>query len=412
VPSLRVLIFSQYFWPENFRINDITKTLLEKGIEVEVLTGKPNYPQGTIFEGYKTWGCQREIYHGININRIPLVARRSGGLRLAVNYLSFVLSGLMFAPWMLRKKKFDVIFISAPSPILQAIPALFLGWLKRCPVVLWVQDLWPESLSATGHVQNTIILKLVEHAVRFIYQHTDLLLVSSQAFEKPVRALASGTHVAYYPNSVDDTFTATVTEETPQVEGLGLGFSVLFAGNIGKAQAVGVIVEAAALLKDHPEINFVVMGDGNSREWMLKEVQRRGLSNLHLPGRFPVESMPGFMQKASVLLVTLADQPIFAVTVPNKIQAYMAAGKPIVACLNGEGARLVVEAQAGIATPAEDSDALAKTILQLYLKTPEERERMGNNGRNYFKEHFDHGRLSNQLIAQLQQVSQRGNYIR
>ena len=403
---MRVLVVSQYFWPESFRINDVAKTLLEKGIEVEVLTGKPNYPRGQMFPGYRAWGCQQETHQGININRIPLLARGSSGLRLAMNYLSFIVSGLLFAPWMLRKEKFDVIFVYAPSPILQALPVLFLGWLKGCPVVLWVQDLWPESLSAMGHVHNRTVLKLVERMVRFIYRHTDLLLVQSRAFEKPVRALASNTPIVYYPNSVDDTFAVPAKCEPPAVAGLDEAFSVMFAGNIGAAQAVGVIVEAASLLKEHTDIHFVVLGDGSCREGMIKTAQQHGLSNLHLPGRFPVETMPGFMQKASALLVTLADRPIFAATVPNKVQAYLAAGRPIIACLNGEGARLMVDAGAGLATPAEDAQALADTVLRLYRLSPGEREKMGENGRRYYQEHFDHDHLVDELIGHLQAVSQ------
>jgi glycosyltransferase involved in cell wall biosynthesis len=408
---VRVLVVTQYFWPEGFSINSVVKTLLEKGVEVDVLTGKPNYPSGKIFPGYSSWGCQRESHQGININRIPLLSRGRGEWRLALNYLSFVASGLLFAPWLLRNKKFDVIFVYGTSPILQAIPAIFLGWLKGSKVVLWVQDLWPESLSATGHVKNPQVLKLVEWVVRFIYRHSDLLLVQSRAFDEPVRALASGTPIVYYPNSVDDSFAKPATGDVPSIKGLGQGFSVLFAGNIGAAQAVAVIVEAAVLLKEYVEINFVVMGDGSSRAWMLKEVQQRGLNNLHLPGRFPVEAMPGFMQQASALLVSLADQPIFSVTVPNKVQAYMAAGRPIIACLNGEGARLVVEAGAGFATPAEDAQALADTVLRLYRQPFSERETMGNNGRKYYQEHFDHARLVDQLIGHLQDVSRYGKDI-
>lgn len=403
---MRVLVVSQYFWPENFRINDVVKTLVEKGIEVEVLSGKPNYPEGEVFPGYRAWGCQRTSLQGVCVNRIPLFPRGGGGWRLALNYLSFVVSGLLFAPWMLRNKKFDVIFIYGTSPILQAIPAIFLGWLKRCPTVLWVQDLWPDSLSATGHVRSPTVLKLVELVTRFIYRHTDLLLVQSRAFEEPVRALASATPIAYFPNSVDDTFAVPVTSETPHVAGLDEGFSVMFAGNIGAAQAVGVMVEAASLLKDYSDIHFVILGDGSCRAEMLKEVQQRGLTNLHLPGRFPVEMMPGFMQKASALLVTLADQPIFAATVPNKVQAYMAAGRPILACLNGEGARLVIEAGAGLAAPAEDARALANTILLLYGLSSSERQEMGDNGRRYYQAHFNHDHLVDQLIGHLQAVSQ------
>ena len=222
----------------------------------------------------------------------------------------------------------------------------------------------------------------------------------------PVSALASGTPVKYYPNSVDESFSAPTTAAVPDVPGLGRGFSVMFAGNIGAAQAVEVIVEAATLLKEYADIQFVILGDGSRREWMLQEAKNRGLTNLHLPGRFPVEKMPGFMHKASVLLVTLADMPIFAATVPNKVQAYMAAGRPIIACLRGEGARLVIEARAGLAVPAEDAHALADAVLRLHSMSITERDEMGRQGRAYFQAHFNHERLVEQLIDHLRDVSQ------
>ncbi|MFA6051830.1 MAG: glycosyltransferase family 4 protein [Methylobacter sp.] len=409
---MKILIVSQYFWPENFRINAIVETLVERGIEVEVLTGKPNYPEGAIFSGYRVWGCQKEQWKGAALYRVPLLPRgRNSRMGLIINYLSFIFFGLISGSWLIRKHQYDIIFVYGLSPILLAIPALFIGWLKKCPVVLWVQDLWPESLSATGYVRNKTVLKLVELAVRFIYRRTDLLLVQSKAFEEPVRALASDTPIAYYPNSVDEIFAAPAKGAPQTVAGLGEGFSIMFAGNIGAAQAVGVIVEAASLLKEYSDIHFLVLGDGSSRDWMMTEVQQRGLTNLHLPGRFPVETMPDFMQKASALLVTLADQPIFAVTVPNKVQAYMASGRPIIACLNGEGARLVVESGAGLATPAEDARALADTILRLYRQSPSERETMGDNGHKYYQEHFNHDHLIDQLIALLQTASKSGKAV-
>jgi glycosyltransferase involved in cell wall biosynthesis len=403
---MRVLLVSQYFWPESFPINDIAASLASKGVEVEVLTGKPNYPQGKIYPGYKIWGSVSETYRGVKVNRISLVGRGSGGIGLAINYIFFVLSGLFVAPWLLRNEKYDAIFVYAPSPILQAIPALFLGRVKNCPVVLWVQDLWPESLSATGYMLNRVVLKLVERVVRFIYKRADLILVPSQAFVGPVRKLASNTPIEYHPNSVNESFFATTSGEVQQVKGMDGVFPVLFAGNIGQAQEVDVIVEAAFLLKDYNDIQFIVMGDGSARQGMQDEAKQRNLENLHLPGKFPVESMPGFMQQASVLLVTLADREIFAATVPSKIQAYMAAGRPIVACLNGEGARLVEEANAGFATPAEDAQALADTILKLYRMPEGQRHEMGSNGRGYYQRHFNHGDLIDRLIVHLQGVAQ------
>lgn len=401
---MRILVFSQYFWPESFRINDVTKTLLDKDIGVEVLTGKPNYPRGKVFEGYSAGGCQQETWQGVEISRIPMLPRGRSSIGLVLNYLSFVFSGLLFAPWVLRRKNFDVIFVYAPSPILQAIPAIFIGWLYGCPVVLWVQDLWPESLSATGYVRNRWVLKAVERVVRLIYQHVDLILVQSRAFVAPIRALAEDTPIKYFPNSVDGSFAVPANGELPALSGLDQGFSVMFAGNIGKAQAVDVIVKAACLLKGHSDIHFIVLGEGSRWEWMREQVQNYGLANLHLPGRFPVETMPGLMQKASVLLVTLADQDIFKATIPSKIQAYLAAGRPILACLNGEGADLVNEAGAGLAVPAEDAKALADAVMKLYRMTPREREEMGALGRLYYAQHFAHDMLVDQLTVHLWSV--------
>tara|TARA_B100000780_G_scaffold275479_1_gene242129 strand:- start:1719 stop:2948 length:1230 start_codon:yes stop_codon:yes gene_type:complete len=403
---MNILIVSQYYWPESFRINDVAKTLYEKGQLVEVLTGKPNYPRGVIYDGYKSLGCETETHDQVPIHRIPMLARGHGGLRLVLNYLSFVISGVLFSPWILRGKKFDVIFVYGNSPILQAIPAIFLGWIKRTPVVLWVQDLWPESLHATGYIKNKLALKLVAYIVRFIYRHVDLLLVQSEAFIDLVEPLASNTPVKYYPNSVDESFSERAVVSNPKVTGLTNGFSVMFAGNIGSAQAVEVIIEAATLLKEYSDIHFVVLGDGSRRDWMLEEVNNRGLSNFHLPGRFPIETMPSFMQQASALLVTLADHKIFSGTVPNKVQAYMAAGRPILACLNGEGARLVVASKSGLAVPAENAKALAEAVIELHGMSMEDREELGQNGFSYYKEHFDHDKLVTELISHFELLSQ------
>ncbi|MGZ5027091.1 MAG: glycosyltransferase family 4 protein [Methylobacter sp.] len=403
---MKILIVSQYFRPESFRINDLALTLKESGHQVSVLTGKPNYPDGKIFHGYRAWGCSTEDWCGIEIYRVPLIARGSkSALKLALNYLSFIVSGMLFGPWLLRRENYDVIFVYAPSPIFQSIPASFLGWLKHCPVALWVQDLWPESAQATGYIHNPWLLKLLERMVRFVYRHTDLLLVQSKAFQAPVAKLADGKPIVYYPNSVEPAFYSPPDIPLPDIPGLTGKFSVLFAGNVGTGQAVEVIAGAAELLRDYPDIGFVVLGTGSRWDWLREQVETRGLGNLHLAGRYPVETMPGLMRQAAALLVTLADQPIFAATVPSKVQAYMAVGKPILACLNGEGARIVTEAGAGLAVPAEDAAALAEGVLSLYRMSAQEREKIGQNGRAYFREHFDHDRLVEQLVDHLHELT-------
>lgn len=406
--TVRILIVSQHFWPEGFHINDVARTLAEQGHSIDVLTAKPNYPEGQIYKGYRAWGCKQEAFYGVTVRRLPLFPRgKDSKVRLALNYLSFIFSGLVFGPWLQRGQKYDVIFVYGVSPILQALPALLLGWLKKTPVVIWVQDLWPESLSATGYIKNRMILKAVEKVVRFIYRHTDLLLVQSRAFIEPVRKLVSKTPIQYHPNSVDESFTRPAPPTSQfRVSALDAPFTVMFAGNIGSAQAVDVIVDAAALLKAYADIHFVVVGDGSRRDWMLQQASEQGLENLHLPGRFPVEAMPGFMQKASVLLVTLADREIFAATVPNKVQAYMAAGRPIIASMNGEGARLVAEAEAGLSVPAEDGKALADAVLHMYGLPETERNRMAENARAYYHANFLNEKLASVLIGYLNAVRQ------
>jgi glycosyltransferase involved in cell wall biosynthesis len=402
---MRILVVSQYFSPEDFRINSIVESLVAQGMEVEVLTGKPNYPDGIIFPGYRLLGCGREQWKGATVHRVPLVPRGSKSyVGLILNYLSFVVCGSTFGAYLLRKRQFDVIFVYGVSPILSALPALLIGWLKGIKVVTWVQDLWPDSLSATGYIANRYILSAVRRLVRMIYRYSDLILIQSKAFQTPVMELSSRTPIRYYPNSVDELFSDTAQIEVPGVDGLEEGFVVLFAGNIGAAQGVDVIVEAALLVQENKDIHFVIMGDGSCREDMMQLSIRHELTNVHFPGRYPVEMMPAFMKKASALIVTLTDQPIFTVTVPNKIQAYMAVGKPIIACLNGEGARLVVESGSGLATPAEDAKALAKTVLSLFDMSPDDLKKMGGNGRCFYREHFDHESLVEQLIGHFQSM--------
>jgi len=407
---LRILVVSQYFSPEEFRINEVVESLALKGAKVDVLTGKPNYPDGIVFPGYKAWGCQTEQRKGASVYRVPLFPRGSrSAWRLALNYISFVIFGIFCGSWLLRRRHYDVVFVVGLSPILLAIPAIFFAWRKRLRLALWVQDLWPASLSATGYVRNRIVLKAVESVVRWIYGQSDLILVQSRAFIAEVSKLAPRATIEYYPNSVDGGFAAPPLSggASADIPALDQGFCVLFAGNVGTAQAVEVIVQAALLLKEYKDIRFVVLGKGSRWDWMQEQRQTLNLHNLYLPGRFPVSTMPSVMQKADALLVTLADEPIFALTVPNKVQAYLAAGRPIIASLNGEGARVVFEAQAGLSVPPQDAEALAAAVLKIYQMPAAERVQLGVNGRRYFQENFDHDRLVEQLLARLQALATR-----
>lgn len=399
---MRILIVSQYFWPESFRINELAQSLVAHGVDVDVLTGKPNYPEGKIYPGYRATGSMHEVWQGANVFRVPIFSRGfRSGLRLFLNYLSFMFSAAVVGAWQLRDTKSDIIFVYAPSPLLQALPALFIGWIKRIPVVVYVQDLWPESLEATGYVRSRLVTRIVEWLVKVIYQSSDLILVSSRPFKDSIQRFLPYAEIVYYPNSVDASFSNPDSGPKLDIPALDDGFCVVFAGNVGSAQAVHVIFEAAEQLRDHRNIRLVVLGSGSELEWLRNQSVERGLTNLFLAGRFPVEAMPNLLSRADALLVTLADQQIFTATVPNKIQAYMAVGRPIIAAMNGEGARIVQEAEAGISVPAEDSAALAAAILKLYAMPAADRDRLGENGQHYYRQHFDHEQLVDELICHL-----------
>lgn len=389
---MRILILSQYFWPETFIINDIVRTLSEQGHEVMAATGKPNYPDGKVFDGYRAWGTQRERYlDRVDVLRVPLWPRGQGGAKnLVLNYLSFVVAGLLFLPWLLRKREFDAILVFAPSPITQVIPAIALKWLKKAKLALWVQDLWPESLSATGFVRNPKVLRAVGWMVRALYRPCDLLLVQSRAFIEPVARYADRQKIVYYPNSIDvrDSGAVVPIPEALQTV-LDNHFCVVFAGNLGTAQALDTLVQAAVHLRDDPQIRLVLVGSGSRLEWLKAQRHARELDNLILPGRFPMEAMPQIFERSGALLVSLNDEEAFAQTVPSKIQAYLAAGRPIIASINGEGARVVSEAKAGLASPAEKVLPLVANIRCMKALGETERAAMGRSGRAYFDDHFE-----------------------
>ena len=404
---MKILVVTQYFWPENFRINDLVLGLKDLGHEIHVLTGMPNYPGGRFYSGYTMFGPGRELYQGIPLTRVPLIPRGSGrGWRLAVNYLSFVVSASVLGP-IRSRGPFDCIFVFEPSPITVGIPALLLKKIWKIPILFWVQDLWPESLSAAGAVHSFLILKWAERLVRFIYDGCDLLLAQSRSFVTAIekQGVDPG-KIVYYPNSAEELYQPLVLgEDAPEQALLPAGFRIMFAGNVGAAQDFATILAAAEQLKEYADIHWIIIGDGRMLPWVRGEVEKRGLNKaFHLLGRFPVERMPRFFCLADALLVTLLDQPIFSSTIPSKIQSYMACGKPIIAALAGEGAAVVREAGAGLAVPPEKAEHLAEAILSLYRMTETQRQAMGRKGRKYFLEHFERKTLLAKLNGWIEEI--------
>jgi len=398
--KLKILIVSQHFWPENFRINSIAFLIKKLGHHVDVLTGLPNYPKGKLFKGYSFFNLSPSLKNGIRIFRVPIITRGVNSLfRLTLNYLSFIFSGILFGPIFLKYKKYDVIFVYATSPILQAFVAIFIAKLKRTPSILWVQDLWPESLIATRYIKNVFILWLVRQAVRFIYQHSDLILISSKSFEDPIKKYCKNKKIIYYPNSIDIFSSRKSKDVNILFKSLNDKFIILFTGNIGKAQSIDNIVDTAKILRKYQKIHFLIVGDGSARQDAITKAKYLGLDNISFPGQLVPELMPGLMDRASTLLIALSDHKILSLTVPSKLQAYLSAGKPILGSINGEAAKIIIESKSGFVAPANSSPKLAEIILKVYHLSDSRRKKMGMNGKKYFNENFNHFVLTKELIS-------------
>jgi len=407
---MRLLIWSQYFWPEHFRINEIARALYNKGVEIVILTGKPNYPDGQIHQGYKVLGVQREKIFGIEVIRVPLVPRGNNSFkRLFLNYLSFILSGYFIAPFTLRQKKIDVVFVYALSPLLQALPAIFIAKIKRVPLVIWVQDLWPEALEATGFIKNRWLLWLVEIFIRYVYASADSILIQSEGFRPFIERLVRNKEkIFFYPNSAED-FKPNYTlfkQKCEIAREIKQEFSIVFTGNIGSGQSCETIIAAAEKLQNYPIIKFYLIGSGSRFTSISLDIKRRNLTNVIMTGRLPPEEMPSIFSASSVLLASLKRNPTFSATIPSKLQSYLSTGKPIIASLDGEGAQLVMKAKAGLVCPAEDANALADAVLRLYKMTAKERSLLGKNGYKYFKTHFYSLKSVDALIGHLQYAVQ------
>lgn len=403
---MQILVVSQYFWPENFRINDLVQQLVQRGHQVTVLTGIPNYPSGKVFDAYRINPRVFSEFKGARVIRVPMVPRGSGGARLVLNYMSFVLGATIWGTWRLRGIAADVIFVFEPSPVTVGLPAVWLSKIKRSPVVFWALDLWPETLAALGVVRSPRILRWVGRMVRFIYDRCALVLGQSSGFLDSISNHCSDKQkIRYFPSWAEDVFANEDVPLAAEVPVLADGFNVVFAGNIGEAQDMPTVLDVAERLKGNVDIRWIIVGDGRKSEWLRAEVSNRGLqSKVLLPGCFPVERMPSFYAHADALLVSLKRDPVFSMTIPGKVQSYLMAGIPIIGMLDGEGATVIRDANAGLTCAAGDGAGLAEAVLTMAAMSPEARRQLGRNGRQYAQQEFGRKQLMVRLEGLLQEA--------
>lgn len=386
---MRILLVTQYFYPEVFKSNDLAFELVKRGHKVDALVGIPNYPEGKYYKGYGIFCKRYEVVNGVNVYRCFQTPRGKGGWRLPINYFSYVISGclwvLFYFAW---RKKYDCIIGHEPSPIFQAYPALLLRKLRKTPFYYWIMDLWPDAMKSGGGVKNETILNFVDKLVKGIYKRTDKILITSKRFHDPIAAKGDfSKKIVYFPNWSDDILSMSDDYSIPE---LPEGFKIMVAGNMGSAQNPEAISKVMLGLKNIPELKWVFVGGGSKLDWLKEFIIKNGLSEKAIClGQYPFKAMPAFYKQADAMLVTLrAGFPHLEAVVPARLQSYMSAGRPVLAMIGCGGADIIEEANCGNAVPAGDADALVKVIREKVLPHKEEFAKLGENSRKYYNENF------------------------
>lgn len=382
---MNILVICQYYRPEPFRVHDLCAELVRAGHSVQVVTGMPNYPRGELYPGFERNRAVDEELDGVRIHRCPIHPRKSGPLHRLWNYASFPASASRY----LRSRRFsatergafDLIFIYQLSPVMMASPGIRYAKRHRIPTVLYCLDLWPESLLAGGVRRGSLIYRFFHRISRKLYRSVDKLLITSNQFSGYLKQEFSlpEERIEYLPQYAEELFSALPAREPDGMTNL------MFAGNLGSLQSLDTILDAASVLREEP-VRFQIVGDGKESGHLEQRAQREGLENVSLLGRRPVEDMPGLFAGADAMLVTMKSDPVLSLTLPGKVQSYLAAGRPIIGAVDGEAARVIEASGCGFCGPAEDAAALAENVRR-FMRSDEKAE-MGRRAAAYSAAHF------------------------
>lgn len=399
---MRLLIVSQYFYPEEFRINELVQNLIDRGHQVDVLTAVPNYPSGKFYKGYS---IKKRIYTetaNFKIIRVPIFPRGSGnGLMLVLNYISFIISATYYFRKLYRKEHYNIIIANQLSPVTSILP-IFIGKRISTPVITWVLDIWPESFYTTFKRRIKFVDSLVYKLSKKVYESSETLLVTSPVFKKYLEEnFKIKNEILFFPNWIESNFhnknNVSIDFDLPQ------GFNIIFAGNIGEAQGLNTVLKSIELLKEEP-INWVFVGDGRMKRWLCEQKKVLGLSKLILIDRKPQKMMKDLYLKSDCLLLSLKGGSFVSETIPGKLPGYISAGKPILGILDGDGKTLINENNLGIACSAGDYESLARNAQKMSKMNPQDLKIFEKNNLA-FRGNFDRKSLFSKFEEILQNIN-------
>ncbi len=396
-----ILVISQYFYPEEFRINDICSEWVKRGYDVTVITGIPNYPQGKYYKKYGVFSKRKEVYNGINIIRLVVTPRRKGKISLAINYLSFVVSGFF---WQICTNiNADIVFIFEVSPMTQALPGVWYAKKLNVPCYLYVTDLWPENVEIVVGLKNRILIGMIEKCVLYIYDNCSKIFTSSRGFIDAIIARGvSKSILEFWPYYAEDFYrkldkNAVKISEIPQDNKC----NIIFAGNIGEAQGLDILVETAKVLKEKAcLVRFNIVGDGRYKNKLIDKIVNSKVSEFfNFVSKQPAYRIPEFMAVCDATLICLKENKILELTIPSKLQSCMACGIPIIIYGSGEACEIVNFAQAGICCPSRNVNDFVGTILLFIAKSNKQKTEMGFNAVKYYKKYFNKKILMDKMCS-------------
>ena len=400
--SKHILVVSQYYFPENFRINDITKKWVKRGYKVTVVTGIPNYPKGRFFKGYGYFKKRKEVIEGIKIVRLPIIPRFNSSLFLALNYLSFVISGWFWAKF--TRVKADYVFNFEVSPVTQVLPAIWFASRRNIPCYFYVTDLWPESFVFATKIKSKFVINKIQNLVDYIYKRVTKILISSRGFYNPIEARGiCRDKIVYWPQFPEDIYTKLPILKSKNLLPNDNVFNITFAGNIGYAQGLSVLIEVSKMLKDMSVlVRFNIVGDGRYLKDFFSTVEKnKVMSYFNFIGRKPASEIPKYLAETDVAFISLENEKVFDYTLPSKIQTYLACGVPIIGSANGELNHVINESKSGFCSDSGDSEGLLKNILKMRALSMNDLQAMRINGVNYSERNFNKEVLLSQLDSEL-----------
>ena len=394
---MKILFFTQYFWPENFRINDVALYLKKKNHKIKVLTNNPCYPDKSFFSNYYLNKKKFKKLKGIEISRIPSVNRGKNNILIFINYINFFLCSFVFGINRFMNKKIDLVFIFCPSPILSALPAIILKKIFKKKVVIWVLDLWPNTLVDLNIIKNRTLIKILKNIVQFIYNNCDLILVQSESFKTEISKITQSKCI-YFPSWAEENIGNSYSEYAKEISLTEKRLKIIFTGNIGEAQSFEYIIKCANLLKKYNKIKWIIIGNGRWQNKLKHMIKKNNLEHdFQLINNVPVTRIKSFFNHADALLISLKNKNTFKKTIPGKLQTYLSSGKPIIGMISGEANKIIKRSKSGLVCEADDYKEL-KNLLIRFMKMSENKRRIfGINGKKYANKYFNKNKNLNDL---------------